>query len=159
MPEYLQTHGGGRWQREGLGLRGWDPTQAPSQAGMLTPATRTVPPATVWARGALAALGLCSAGLVADGLANLWPCLLPRGSPHPTGQLRGASGKHRRTGGSVGGAGLGQRSGMTRPAPGGTETRARVRTHKHLHRRIARVFFPKSSGLRRDSFFCYLLVL
>ena len=30
---------------------------------------------------------------------------------------------------------------MTRPAQGGTETHARVRTHKHLHRRIARVFF------------------
>lgn len=74
-------------------------------------------------------------------LANLWPCLLPRGLPHPTGQLRGASGKHRRTGGSVGGAGLGQRSGMTWPAQGGTETHARVRTDKHLHRRIARVFF------------------
>ena len=29
MPEYLQTHGGGRWQHEGLELQGWDPTQAP----------------------------------------------------------------------------------------------------------------------------------
>lgn len=31
----------------------------------------------------------------------------PGGSPHPTGQLRGASGKHRRKRGSVGGTGAG----------------------------------------------------
>ena len=83
MPEYLQTHGGGRWQHKGLGFWGWDSTQALSQAWMLTPATMTVLPATEWARGARAALGLCSAGLVGDPLANLWPCLPPQGLPTP----------------------------------------------------------------------------
>lgn len=75
------------------------------------PATMTVPIATTWTQGILAALGLCSTGLMGDPLANPWPCLPSRRFPMPHRPAQRASGKHRRTRGGVGAQGLGQRLG------------------------------------------------
>lgn len=58
MPEYLQTYGGAVAGHEGLGLGNWGSAQALSQARMLMLTTETVPPATAWAQGILAALGI-----------------------------------------------------------------------------------------------------
>jgi hypothetical protein len=101
MPEYLQTHGM-EWQDRIWGSgAGIPPRTLPRPRARLGRQCQYLG-LSHWPQCGLrehvVALGLCSAGLVGDPLADLWPLLPSRGSPHPTGQLRGASGKHRRTG-------------------------------------------------------------
>lgn len=84
----------------------WDSTQALSQAWMLKPAT-AVPLATAWGSESIGGLEAPLRSLVGTLELTCGSAPRPGGSPHPTGQLRGASGKHRRKRGSVGAQGLG----------------------------------------------------
>lgn len=106
-------------------------------------ATTAVPSATAWGSRGIGGLEALLRGLAGDTLANLWPCSCPGGSPHPTGQLRGALG-------STKGQGV---------CPGWDRDVAGARTHTHISqgnskgRIFFKIFFSKSLCLR-----CYFLL-